>query len=293
MNLTADAPDFVFISDMLKATPAMEGGRRFVYIEASNEKVDQQGEVVLQAALRESADYFKQFGNLDIDHFTIIGPKLGIPDYLKYEIGRPVDVRFERGRTFVKGEVFSGDTPMAQKANEFWSSLVDLRPPQRWYPSVGGKVLHRTPASDKSGLPRVDVTKVRWYNIGFSKTPVNANVPEVSAVPMDVFAKCWGPGGWDAALLKTLTAGYGTDSASFTGGAAMRIQSLDGAPVDYFDLRDQLSKHMLDGTAPKDPGLADLVSYSAKTFNLADDVASEFVERFARDIRDGIKKVAT
>jgi hypothetical protein len=282
--------DFISISDMLKATPRVEGGRRFLYIEASNEKVDQQGEVVLQQALRESSDYFLQFGNLDIDHFTIIGPKLGIPDYLQYEIGRPVDVRFNAGKTFVKGEVFQGDTPIAAKANEFWASLVDLRPPQRWYPSVGGKVLGKQPGSDKGGMPRTDITKVRWYNIGFSKTPVNSNVPEVSAVPMDVFAKCWGPSGLDVMMLKALTAGYGTDAATATGGAALRIQSLDGTPVEYFDLRDRLSQDMLTGKVPQDPGLADLVSYSAKTFHLADDVAAEFVERFARDIRDGIKK---
>lgn len=290
-TLLRDAPDFVFINDLLKATPKVENGRRFLYIEASNEKVDQQGEVVLMSALKDSADYFKQFGNLDIDHYTIIGPKLGIPDYLKYEIGRPVDVRFERGRTFVKGEIFSGDGPMAEKANQFWASLVDLKPAQRWYPSVGGKVTGKEVQVDKATLMRrAMVTAVRWYNIGFSKTPVNADVSEVSTVPFDVFAKSWGPLGFDHRMAKALTAGYGTDSATLTGGSSLRIQSLDGSPVDYFDLRDRMSSDMLAGKVSKDAGLTDLLKYSSEAYGLGDDVASEFIERFARDIRDGIKK---
>lgn len=286
-------PEFLVVSDMLKATPRIEGGQRFIYIEASNEKVDQQGEVVLAKALKDSADYFLKFGNLDIDHYTIIGPKLGIPDYLQYEIGRPVDCRFERGRTFVKGEIFSGDTPMAAKANEFWGSLVDLRPPQRWYPSVGGKIAEKVVETGEDGMRRAIIKSVRWFNIGFSKTPVNANVPEVETVPMDVFAKSWGALGYDSALAKTLTAGYGTDAAQLTGASALRKQSLDGAPVQYFSMRDRLAKDMLSGKVPKNAGLSDLVAYASRAFNLGDDGASEFIERFARDIRDGIKKTST
>lgn len=290
-KLLRDAPEFVFINDLLKATPRVENGRRFLYIEASNEKVDQQGEVVLMSALKDSSDYFLKFGNLDIDHYTIIGPKLGIPDYLSYEIGRPVEARFERGRTFVKGEIFAGDGPLAKRANDFWSSLVDLKPAQRWYPSVGGKVTGKDVQEDqKSGMRRAMVTAVRWYNIGFSKTPVNADVSEVSTVPFEVFAKSWGPLGFDHRMAKALTAGYGTDSASFTGGAALRVQSLDGSPVDYFELRDRMARDMLAGKVSKDAGLADLLKYSSEAYSLGDDVASEFIERFARDIRDGIKK---
>ncbi len=36
---------------MLKATASTEGGRRFLYLEASNEGVDQQAEVVAAKAL--------------------------------------------------------------------------------------------------------------------------------------------------------------------------------------------------------------------------------------------------
>lgn len=290
--LLAGLPDHIFVSDLLKATPRIEGGERFVYIEASNERTDQQGEVVLQKALKDSSDYFLKFGNLDLDHFTIIGPKLGIPDYLSYEIGRPVACDFARGRTFVKGHIFSGEGPMARRANDYWSSLVDLNPPQRWYPSVGGKVAGREVEIDPKTLARkAVVTAVRWYNIGFSKTPVNADVPEVSTVPMGVFAKSWGALGFDPLMAKAITAGYGTDAATLTGGSAMRVQSLDRKIHSYFDTRDQVAADMRGGKL--DPGirLPAFVAYVSQTYFGGDEeAASEFVERFARDIRDGIKK---
>lgn len=283
-------PEVVFLQDLLKATPRYENGERVLYIEASNEKLDQQGEVVVMQALKESADYFLKFGNLDLDHYTIIGARLGIPDYLSYEIGRPVDCRFERGRTFVKGRIFQGDGPMAKRANDFWSSLVDLNPPQRWYPSVGGKCGPREIEVGKDGTRRSIVRSVRWYNIGFSKTPVNANVPEVSTVPMDVFVKSWGARGWDHTLAKTLTAGYGTDSVGLSGGSALRVQSLDRKLHSYFDLRDSVAGDMRAGRVKNDARLPDFIDFVSRTYGLDEDAASEFVERFARDIRDGIKK---
>ena len=84
------ATEFVTITDLLKATPAEEGGRRFIYLEAGNEAVDQQGEIVLARALGDSAPFFLQYGNLDLDHVTQIGPKRGIADYAAYEIGRRI-----------------------------------------------------------------------------------------------------------------------------------------------------------------------------------------------------------
>jgi hypothetical protein len=183
-------PQFLGVSDMLKATPREEGGVRFVYLEASNESVDYQGEVVLAKALSESADYYLRYGNLDLDHYTQIGAKQGIPNYEMYEIGRPVDVQVRDGKTFVKGQIYSGTGPAAERANGFWSSLVDLSPPARWYPSVGGKVITKSVAIDpETKAKRAVISQVRWTNIGFSKTPVNLSVGAVSTVPIGVLAK--------------------------------------------------------------------------------------------------------
>lgn len=287
------APEFVFVSDLLKATPSVESGQRFVYIEASNEKVDQQGEVVLAQALKDSAAYFLQFGNIDLDHYTIIGAKMGIPDYLSYEIGRPIDARFERKRTFVKAAIYQGETPMARRANQFWDSITLLNPPQRWYPSVGGKCGPREIEVDPETLTRRAVVRsVRWYNIGFSKTPVNASVPEVSTVPMSVFAKSWTAAGFDHVLAKALTAGYGTDAAALTGGGALRMQSLDRKLHSYYELRDAVSGDLRSGRVADDARLPDFMAHVSREYGLDDDEASEFVERFARDIRDGIKRLS-
>lgn len=193
-QLLNSVPDYLCITQMLKASPSMEQGERFVYLEASNETRDQQGEIVLAKALAESSDYYLRYGNMDLDHLTQLGPKAGIADYALYEIGRPVEVKVSGGRTLVKGQIYSGSGPVAEKANQFWSSLTELTPPQRWYPSVGGAVMEKALDIDPdTGAKRAVIKKVRWTNIGFSKTPVNQAVPTVSTVPFGALAKCWAP----------------------------------------------------------------------------------------------------
>jgi hypothetical protein len=230
------APSFLSIGDLFKAMPASEGGERFVYLEASNEGRDLQNEVVLQKALSDSTGYFLQFGNVDIEHLSLIGrpnPKTGhvsIPNYSGYEIGRPVDVRLDGDRTFVKARINSGTGPSVETANRFWASITELNPPKRWFPSIGGAVLAKSVEIDANTGARYPVIdKVRWSNIGMSLTPVQPNLAICSTVPFGVLAKCWGAHGID--MRKSLEAGYGTDSASLTGGSAIRTQSLDGGGV--------------------------------------------------------------
>lgn len=274
---------------MLKATPMQEGGKRFVFIEASNEALDQQNEVVMQKALKDSADWYLKYGNLDIDHFTQIGAKAGIPNYNAYEIGQPVEVRFADGKTFVKGEVLSGDGPVADQANQFWSSLTDRNPPAKWYPSVGGSVLEKAIEIDPQTRARKAlIKKVRWSNIGFSKTPVNQTVPTVATVPFGALAKSWSAAGLDFA--KAIEAGYGTDAAALTGGGALRQQSLDHGPANYFDFRNKIADDMRTGAIGKNPGMQDLVRHCVKKFGLPLDEAAEWVERFVRDLKIGLNK---
>jgi hypothetical protein len=276
-------PAFLGVSDMLKATPREEGGVRFVYLEASNEAVDYQGEVVLAKALADSADYYLRYGNLDLDHFTQIGAKQGIPNYELYEIGRPVDVRARDGKTFVKGQVYSGTGPAAERANGFWSSLVDLNPPARWYPSVGGKVITKSVAIDPvSKAKRAIISQVRWTNIGFSKTPVNLSVGPISTVPIGVLAKSMCAGGIDYA--KALEAGYGTDAAALSGGAALRSQSLQQGVLSYWDFRDSLAglirSGKVNGGRP-----SDLVKVAHEQLGVKSaDQAARYVQRFLADL---------
>jgi hypothetical protein len=288
-ELLASCPDYLSIGAMLKATPLEEGGRRFIYIEASNEALDQQNEVVMQKALKDSADWYLKYGNLDIDHYTQIGAKVGIPNHASYEIGQPVEVAFNGGKTFVKGEILYGSGPVADQANQFWSSLTERNPPAKWYPSVGGSVLERAVEIDpKSKTRKAFIKKVRWSNIGFSKTPVNQTVPTVATVPIGALTKSWSMSGLDFA--KALEAGYGTDSASLTGGAALRQQSLDHGPANYFDFRNQLAEEVRKHAVGKNPGVQDLVRHCVKRFNLSLDEAAEWVERFTRDLKTGLNQ---
>ena len=279
---------FLSIGDMLKATPFEEGEDRFVFIEASNEALDQQGEVVLTKALADSADYFLRYGNLDIDHITQIGAKAGIADYELFEIGRPVDVKIDGRRTLVKGQVYCGEGPVAERANRFWDSLTKLNPPQRWYPSVGGQVLapKMTVIDPQTNAKKAVVTQVRWTNIGFSKTPVNQMVPVASTIPFGAFAKCWSAAGFD--LGKALEAGYGTDAAALTGGAALRRQSLHGSPINYWDWRDALSAALVKKEI-SDPTAARLLEFSVSRMGVSRNQSAEWVERFLRDLSRHLK----
>lgn len=294
-QLLAGIPEFLSIGQMLKATPQMDGGQRIVYFEASNEGVDQQNEVIAAKALAESAEYFKRYGNIDLEHYTLLGkPNIsqgrpGIPGCELYEIGRPSEVRQNGKTTFVKAEIYSGAGPAAENANMFWSSITEVNPPQRWYPSVGGSVLAKSVETDPvTRMRKAIVSKVRWNNIGVSKTPVNQHVGTCATIPLGAFAKSWGATGLDFA--KALEAGYGTDSATMTGGAAMRQQSLDGVVHSYFDFREKLAGAMRSGTAGKNPGARELVEFAAKKFSLSPSQAAEWVERFLRTVKNGLNK---
>lgn len=273
--------EWLSIPDMLKATPVTEGDDRILYLEASNEARDYQGEVVMAKALAESASYYERYGNFDIQHRSMIGCASGDPDYHLHEIGRPEKVHVDSGRTFVKGIVFQGEGRTAEAANNFWDSLTKLRPAQRWYPSVGGRIQETMKAIDPdTKSPYRRITRVQWSNIGFSRTPVNPAVPEVSTVPFGVLAKCWGAEGLN--LTKALEAGYGTDVSQLTGGGALRAQSLDGAPQTYWAFRDRVAADILAGNAGI-PQSAILLR--AREYGLDEGEASAWADRFRDDLK--------
>lgn len=283
--LLAAVPDFISVGGLLKATPQMESGRRILYFEASNEDRDHQDEIVLQKALEASSDYYLRHGNIDLDHFSILGPKAGIPNFMEYEIGKPAQVQVSGKSTFVKAELYAGDSPMARNANMVWDSLTKQTPPSRWYPSVGGAVLAKSVKLDPASGDKVAVIeRVRWNNTALSRTPVNRSVPTVSLAPVGTFAKSLG----GFVIAKALEASFATDAVGKTGGGALGMQSLDGAPRSYFDFRDQLAASMQAGLAGPNPGATELVEFAAKKFSLSSDQAAEWVERFMRDLKSGL-----
>lgn len=283
--LLAGVPEFISVGGLLKATPSEESGRRIIYLEASNEQRDHQDEIVLQKALEASSDYYLRHGNLDLDHFSILGPKAGIPDYMEYEIGKPSQVQVSGKSTFVKAELYQGESPMARKANMVWDSQTKQSPPSRWYPSVGGSILAKSVKLDPATGDKVAVIeRVRWNNVALSRTPVNKSVPTVSLAPVGTFVKSLN----GFVIAKALEASYATDAAAKTGGGALGMQSLDGAPRNYFHFRDQLSSLVSTGLAGDNPGARELVELAAHKFSLSPDQAAEWVERFMRDLKSGL-----
>ncbi|WP_143328284.1 hypothetical protein [Caballeronia pedi] len=280
---------------MFKAIPAEEAGERFIYFEASNEKLDQQNERVMAKALEASAEHYKKFGNVDIDHYTLIGKPnparnwAGIPNPEQYEIGRPVEVRIEGRRTFVKAKLYRGTSDLAKNANMVWESMTQLDPPARWYPSVGGAVLAKSIQIDPETKSKIGVVeKVRWTNVALSRTPVNQNLPTAQTVPFGALAKCWTSAGlW---LSKALETGYGTDSASLTGGAALRGQSLDRGIKNYHDFQERLIHDERAGLIDPKSGARGVVEYSSKNFGISLDEAAEYLVRFMRDLKEGLNK---
>jgi hypothetical protein len=286
--LLAGVPDFISLGGLLKATPATEGKERMLYIEASNEDPDIQDEIVLQKALMDSSEYYLRHGNVDISHYTILGPKSGLANFLDYEIGKPIAVRVDGKSTFVKAQLYQGAGARADNAKMVWDSLTSQIPPSNWYPSVGGAVLSKSVKFDHK-LGRVAVIdKVRWNNLALDRTPVNKTVPVVSTTPLGIFAKSLG----GFLMAKTLSAGYGTDSASLTGGAALRTSSQDhklmsttvpdGSGIGYMEFRDKLAGAVRKGGG-EGKGAQRLVSLAHK-LGVTGDQALEWVERFLRDL---------
>lgn len=279
--------DHILVTGLFKAMPREEAGERYVYIEASNETRDYQGERVLCKALEASRDYYLRYGNVDLDHLTLLGPTQGVPDYHLYEIGQPVAVQIDVPTTFIKAQLYRGDSSAARHAEEVWASMTRQSPPARWYPSVGGAVLRKDPSVDpETGQPEAIVSEVRWTNIGLSKTPVNLAVPTVATMPFGVFAKAWTPGGgFDMA--KALTAGMATDSAAMTGGQALSRQSLDRTIHSYWTFREVVSKALLQGKVGQTA--AQLHRYAISR-GAPEDEAAEWVERFLSDLKRNLSK---
>lgn len=280
-QLLATLPDFVCFETMMKARPAMEGDDRIIYVEASTEAKDQQGEIVLSKALRESLDVFMKFGVVDLDHKSMpsVAQKYGIPqeDCPKWIVGQPVAVKFDGEKTLVKARLRQGDTPLAEQANQIWDGLTKLNPPDRYYASVGGSVLAREIRLDPSNGDRIPViTKTRWNNLALSLQPVNQHLNAATTVPIGTFAKAFG----GFVLNKALEASYATDATAMTGGAAFGMQSLDTGIHSYFDFRERISEAIRGRKVGRD-----ITNYAIRTFGLSHEQASDWVERFLRGIK--------
>lgn len=229
---------------MWKARPVEEAGKRWVYFEGSNENGDQEKERILKKALMESAPFYVANGNIDIDHMTMLGHRLGKDNPHAYEIGVPVEVKEGPYGVFVKGQIYTGGISAgpefgdASAADWWWHSVNEQDPPQRWFPSVAGPIPEGGKKKIcKDGVCREVITQCIWQNTGFAKRPQNLSVASVSTLPFGEFVKaailaetnaC--DEGAHCSCTKAVVAGHGTDVAGLTGGQALQFQSIEGRP---------------------------------------------------------------
>ncbi len=148
-----------------------KSGDWVVFMEASNEGVDQEGERMLKKALESQKDYFLQHGVLSYDHMHKISTDP------KYIIGEPVDVTFTRdNRTLVKGKLYQEN----EIARGIWPNLVSGS--TRFGASVGGYILQKGPEGD--------INRVIWDEVAVTNKPVlDSTLGHVSVIPPKEFAK--------------------------------------------------------------------------------------------------------
>lgn len=159
---------------VIKASSS-ESGERRVSVEASNEELDKENDMILQKALLDSSDYFIKNGHFDLDHISELGHRMGIPNPDRYVIGYPTTVKdLGEKRTGVEGTIFKNKDgsvdPSKFVYDAFWCSL-QTDPPARWKASIFGRATEIDASGEKA--PRHLVKAIRWSSLAFTKKPVN------------------------------------------------------------------------------------------------------------------------
>lgn len=204
---------YVSLSALIKAD---KQDSNVIYVEASNQLDDSQSDVVLQKALRDEVKSFLKKGVISWNHLH------KLENDPKYICGEPVDVAFPAdGRTLVKARMYPSN-PYAQTILQMARDGSS-----RLGASIGGFILQR-----KQELNKSLILKVMWDEVAITHQPVNeGTLGAVAVMPFSEFNKsfCADDTTRLEELQKALSAGYGTDSATFTGGRALQTESLMGA----------------------------------------------------------------
>jgi hypothetical protein len=187
-----------------KSIETDRNGNFVIWAEASNENLDFQEQVVLQDALTKSKDYFLKNGVISYDHRHL--HEKDNPE--KYWIGEPLDVVQKGKKTFVKALLYKSNEIAREIVNKLQDGSTRIKT------SIGGKLPKVVKAVDDSGKLIEKVVSVLWDELAITYKPVNQTLSPIALS--------------SAAFVKALTAGTGTDSASLTGGGALRMQDLEG-----------------------------------------------------------------
>lgn len=184
-------------------------------VEASNENLDLEQQSVLQRALLGSQDYFLTNGVVSKDHLhKRIEKGQQITDE-QYVIGEPVSVYTDGKSTRVKGRLY--------KINKHARNFIDLlrAGSTRVKASVGG-IIPKVVKNLKDGTEKV--ISVLWNDLALTIAPVNYTVSPASGIMVKSLTSL--------EFVKSLTAGYGTDSSKFTGGRALQKEDVEHSMVD-------------------------------------------------------------
>jgi hypothetical protein len=236
----------IHLPALVKAAP--RDGRRIVEVEASNEAVDSEGDVVLQKALLEGASAFLRSGVLDIDHFSEIGDRIGIANPSEWIVGNPMEVKdLGGGRTSVVGELHQPVAGRVTKADELWDGLV-RDPPVRWRASIFGWPLgadgfhdaRKSRCTEAPGARRYVVKSLDWRSLAFTRHPINTSLEGAAhIVTMKSFM---------AGLAKTGAFDMGGQAgAPFvppTGGATLH------RPRNRIEMKSHFTHHVEEGKCP-------------------------------------------
>lgn len=154
-----------------------------VECEASNDRMDAEGDIIEQKALLESAKGFLDNGHCDLNHYSELHSRLNLPGLPSdYILGYPREVKdLGQGRTGVVSEIRRSSDgkvdPHKNRFDSFWLSLKSI-PPVPWrasifgYPDPSGVDDCRNKACT-SGAERFHISRMSWKSLAFTMNPVN------------------------------------------------------------------------------------------------------------------------
>ena len=213
-------------------------GNYLFEVEASNENLDLQNQIVLQNALMESKEEFLRGGVISYNHLHKRKDEQGnvIADDSMI-IGEPIDVQFDEAtkKTIVKGKLYATN----EKAKDIIKMLKAGS--TRVRASVGG-IFPKVIKNVKTGVEKV--THVLWNDLALTTMPVN------NTVGYAVFAKSMTAAEFveflPIEIKKSLCAGYNTDSATTTGGQALIPEDTNTNTIDATETAQTLDANTTD-----------------------------------------------
>jgi hypothetical protein len=204
------------------------------FLEASNEALDSDEELVVMKALEKQAESFLKKGLLSYDHLHKLEKNP------KYIIGEPLDVKFSKdSRTLVKGRLYKSK----EYAQEIMKMMQDKS--TRLGASIGGAIVTKS-KTYSTRLKRVVpvISDLKWDEVAITYKPVNTEtLGKCTYMKFNEFAKSFMFNDEKeilnknrikriVSLRKALMAGSGVNAGAMTGGRALIGESLGRQLVD-------------------------------------------------------------